>query len=285
MKSSNPNKLTPRQSAEKALRPIALATTLLVGGGALAACAPTEAKPTPSATAPAPEATPTETEKPSNRYEGYDFERTDPLPESLVELENMSPAEFAKQPKSEQLRWASWAAQYKDEFVAKYHSVTGDSYDAPYELSADSDVLVALEDVSYTDRIAANFGSGDLSNEIPEFNGQLDRNMIEKLMIAHVASDEYSRWRIDEFMNSVGQDGKAINVVAQARAGLYDYRQNAEKSSDFTANPDQIIVDGVAYNGWRVQYTTEQNSRADFTVAIVPYTNYLNEQDYTTVTK
>lgn len=276
---------TPRQSAEKALRPIALAATLMVGGGALAACAPVESKPVPTATAPAPEATPEQTSEPeSNRYEGTDFERTDPLPENLVELQNMSPEEFAEQSKADQLRWASWADQYKDEFIAMYYAVTGDSYDAPYELSMDSDVLTAIEDVSYRDRIAANFGS-DNPGDDRLFNGPLDASTIEKYITAGTSSEPNSQWRIDAFMDSVGQDGQAINLVGQARAGLYDFRQNAEQASDFVANPEQIKVDGVDYNGWNVRYTTEEGGSADMTIAVVPFVNYLGEQDYATVTR
>lgn len=282
---SNHDKLAFRQSAEKAARPIALALTLTVGGGSLAACALVESKPVPTATAPAPEATPTTTEtSPSNRYEGTDFERTDPLPENLVELHQMSPEQFAGQSKADQLRWASWADQYKEDFINMYYGVTGDSYDTPYELSPASDVLTAIEDVSYRDRIAANFGSAN-PGEDRLFNGPLDTNLIRKYITARVSSDPYSQWRIDAYMDSVGQDGQAINLAGQARAGLYDYRQNAEEASDFVAEPSQINVDGMAYNGWHVSYTADEGVKGDFTVAIIPFTNYLGEQDYTTITK
>src|SRR3546814_17128539 len=119
----------------------------------------------------------------------------------------MSPEEFILQTKLDQLRWASWADQYMDEFVEVYHSVTGDTYDAPYQLTAESDALTVLENVSYQDRIAANFGSKN-PGEDRNFNGPLDLTTIQKSLTATV--DPASPGRIENNRKHDGQEGQAI---------------------------------------------------------------------------
>lgn len=51
---------------------------------------------------------PTVAETPE-RYEGSDFELSEPLPEDLQYLQALSPEEFAKADKYDQMRWATWA--------------------------------------------------------------------------------------------------------------------------------------------------------------------------------
>lgn len=255
---------------------LGLATTL-------AACGPSEQPPGTVATseatgAPTPEATETQSE----RYEGTDFEREDPLPADLEALDAITDMnEWSAVPKADQLRWASWVAQYMPEFIKKYHSgVSGDASDAPYTLTPDSDLLTQLVNSDYVERLGATLSDGPLPEE-PRYNGPLNREMIEKYITAHTSSEPESAWRVTQYMDTVGNDGQALNI--RMVANLYESRQDAENADELNTAPETVYVDGQSYTGTRVIYMTPEGDTANFTIVVVPYTNYKGETAYDTI--
>jgi hypothetical protein len=259
--------------------PVAVALGLAT---TLAACGPSE--PAPGTVAPGEVVdtpAPIETDTAPERFEGFDFEREDPLPADLEALDAMSPGEFAAQPKSEQLRWASWVAQYMPEFVSTYHSsVSGDASDAPYTLTPDSDIFTQLVHSDYVERLGATLSDGPLPEE-PRYNGPLNRDMIQKYIMAHTSSEPESAWRVNQYMDAVGNDGQALNISLVAN--LYESRQDAEDAPDFRTAPEIVYIDGQSYNGTRVIYSTPEGGNANLTIVVVPFKNYLGETAYDTV--
>jgi hypothetical protein len=255
----------------------------LIGALALSACSggeshePTEPAPT-STSEPAPD----NTEAPVERW--GDFDWRDPLPEDLEYLNTMTSAEFAEQPKLEQLRWASWVDQYRDEFVEAWNMVYPKSYDAPYELNATSDALTVLQDQSYVNRLAANFGSSKPETvQDRRYNGPLNVQLVEKYLMAYSSGDNAQDY-IDKFIAEIRKEanGQALNVATQAAAGLYSYRENAETDSSFTATQVSRTIDGVEYSGWRTRYLSN-NSPQDYITLIVPFTDYTGNTAYASV--
>lgn len=275
--------------ANEKLTKITAGTLIALGAVGLSACAPTEAQPpeSPVATETA-EPTPSETEAPVERF--GDFEWKDPIPEDLEYLDNMNAVEFAQQPKLEQLRWASWAGQYKDEFIDAWMfigigSVT-EKYDNHYSLTTESDPFVAIQDLSYQARIATNFGVNNPQESVPDnrFNGKLNAQMASKYMTAHIATNN-SSWRVEQFLERLqsNNSGQALNVSTQAMNDMYNYRQDAETDENFSAISVSHTIEGVEYNGWKVKYTDPDWGDQEYTVVVVPYTDYVGNQAFASV--
>lgn len=277
---------TEKLSTKEKLTKLAAGTLIALGAVGLSACAPnTEAQPAPTPTATESEAPSSpETETPVERYEGSDFERADPLPADLEYLNEMTVEEFKEQPKLEQLRWASWADQYKEEFVEFWNIVNPNKYNAPYTLTMDSDPYTILEDMAFSNRIAANWGSDNLSHaKSKDFNGPLDRKTAEKYIIAHTIGQSGLDNFMQERINS--NSGQAINIVAQARAGIYDLRKHAETAEDYSEKRSSIEIDGISYDGWTISYTSELVGKHSSTIAVIPITDYTGADSYASIMK
>lgn len=262
---------------------ILLAAGIALCTGLLTACTPAQDQVTDPPDAPeTTQDSPTETEAPVEEF-GV-FERKNPLPADLEYLHNMTAAEFAKQPKLEQLRWASWAGQYKDEFIDSWLIISPETkqYDGHYTLTAESDALTALQDMSYQNRISANFGRGRDPQD-KRFNGKLDTQSASKYIAASVTLA--GQWRVENFINErlSTNDGQAINVATQAKSDMYNLRQDAETAEDFKATPIVREIEGIQYHGWRVQYTDADYGPLDNLIVIVPFVDYLGNQSFASV--
>ena len=275
MRSSNPNQPTSSERVPFWVKPAVIAG---IGIAALTGCTPTHAtgpETTQSATAiPSPEAT----EVPAvDRYEGADFERTDPLPAELEAADQATPEEFAQLPKAEQIKWATWAGQYKDEFVAYFSAVSGLPQDAPYTIDANSDAKALLIDRSFQQRIAANFGEGTPTDM--DSNGVLDRDVVEKYMTAFTVASEESQAKIENFLSTApNSKGQAINVVQQARGGLYDTSAQIAESQDFTSITNSMVIDGQTITGFRVSWTAaDGSSSSSFNIGAFSTVDYKNQ--------
>jgi len=244
------------------------AVTGCAAGGASAP----ERTPRASATA-----SPDATEPLVERFEGTDFERTDPLPAELEVADQATPAEFALLPKSEQLRWATWAGQYKEDFVAYFHSLGTEPSDAPYTLTANSDALALIVDRSYQQRIAANFGMG--SPTTIQTNGPINRQMVEKYLTAFTVASDDARDKISEFASNAGDSsGQALNVVQQFRLGLYSTTGQISASQDFVSISNRMVVDGESIPCFRVSWTAaDGSSTSDFNIGAYSTVDYKNQ--------
>jgi hypothetical protein len=278
MRSSNPNHYSTKERAALWVKP---AVILTVGMAALTGCVP-GSTPGPEATASAP-ASPEATQPAVDRYEGSDFERKDALPADLEAANNASPEAFAQLPKSEQIRWATWAAQYKADFITYFDAVSISNEDGPYTLTADSDVKLLILDRSYDERIAANFGSGTPASI--DTNGPVDRNMVLKYMTAFTVDSEEATTKISAFASNIGDgDGQAQNVVRQARSGDYDMNAEIAASQDFTSISNTMVVDGESIPCYRVSWTAADGSgSSSFNIGAYSTENYKNQPVVVTI--
>jgi len=257
----------------------------IVGGLAVAAltgCAPGEA-PKPEQTisaSPSPEVT---EPAPADRYEGSDFERTDPLPAELAEADGATPEEFAQLPKSVQIQWATWAGQYKEEFVAYFASISGIPTDLPYSITTNSDAKTLLVDRTYQQRMAANFGDGLPDDK--QTNGDIDRVMVEKYTTAFTVINEEATAKIEDFASNVGDvNGQAINSAQQASLRLYDVATEISESQDFSATTNVMVVDGESIPCFRVNWTAaDGSSTSNFNIGAYETVDYKNQPVVVTV--
>jgi len=276
MRSSNPN----NQPSSPDRVPFWVKPAVIAGIGiaALTGCTPTHAtspETTQSATAtPSPEAT----EAPAvDRYEGADFERTDPLPAELEAADKATPEEFAQLSKVDQVKWATWFAQFKPEFVAMFSRVTDLPQDAPYTLDANSDAKTLLIDRSYQQRLAASFGEGSPLDI--DSNGSFDQDAAEKFITAFTVVDDESASKIDNFIATApNSEGQAINVVNQARKHLYDTSAQIAESQDFTEITNSMVIDGQTITGYRVSWTAaDGSSSSSFNIGAFSTVDYKNQ--------
>lgn len=254
----------------------AIATVAAVGIGVATNAAPEKAPAETSAPAE-PTAEPSaEAETPAgDRYEGGDFERTDPLPAELEAANEATPEQFAALPKEEQIKWATWAGQYKDQFLTMFSAVQGTTADAPYVLTAESDPKTLILDRSNQSRIATSFGMGTPTSM--DTNGALDKTMAEKYMLAFTVIDEDAVTRIDNFVSTAGDsNGQAINVVQQARLDMYDTITDVNGAQDFSTITNLMNVDGVAVPCYRVSWTAP-NGSYDFNIGAYSTVDYKNQ--------
>lgn len=258
----------------------------LLGIGMLAGCSTQAVNDSAN---PAPVVTSAETEEPqsatADRYEGTDFELTEALPENLEYLNTVTPAEFAKAPKADQLAWMSWAEQYKPAFVEMFSAVSGLENDKPYTLAPDSDFNTILKDMQYTDRLAANFGTGTPEDE--NDNGPLDKDMVTKLSIAHQANSNLSVAETFYSNLSTFGEGEALNLAYLARGGFYDMADKAATASDLNVRPQNMNLDDQRYDGFQYSFTDPESSTGavySAQVSVVEYTDFRGNKAYTVLT-
>lgn len=239
----------------------------------------------PATPSPSEASTPkAEASKPAtDRYKGSDFERADTLPTFLQEANNDTPEDFAKLPKKTQIQWATWAGQYKPQFIEMFSAVSNLPEDEPYTVSMDSDVQTLIKDRSYEQRIAANFGTGNPENR--QDNGKLDEDMVKKYMYAFTVVEDGSLNRVDNFVNSIesNTDGLSENVVVQAAGGAYDSLAEIAKSSDFTSQPGSMGIDGQSVNGYFVEWTGADGASTKYTIAPYETVDYKNQPIVVTI--
>lgn len=219
-----------------------------------------------------------------NRFTGSDFERTDELPASLKEANEATPEEFVKLPKKIQIQWATWAGQYKQDFIKTFASASGLPEDQPYSLTKDSDAKTLIIDRDFEQRIAANFGTG--TPESMQTNGAIDSNMIKKYLLAFTVTSPTAEANVDGFINSLSEntEGQAENVVQQARRGEYDSTAEIAKSPDFIAQPNTFGLDGEEISGYLVHWKTENGSKTrTFSIGAFETVDYKNQPIVVTV--
>jgi len=275
MRSSNPN-LQPSNASGL----LYWVKPAIIGGLAVAAltgCTPGSA-PNPEQTvsaSPSPEET--ETAPAVDRWEGTDFERTDPLPAELAEAESATPEEFAQLPKSVQIKWATWAGQYKDEFVAYFGSLGIDENDKPYTITADSNVKELIIDRTYQQRVAANFGLG--SPTTIETNGPVDRIKVKKYITAFTVVSDEASVKIDNFVKTIGDvNGQAINLGQQFALDLYNTSREISESQDFSSTTNVMVVDDKSIPCFRVNWTAvDGSSTSNFNIGAYSTVDYKNQ--------
>ncbi len=277
-----------RDAFEKPANKALLTTAVLLGTLSLAACSSGEAKPTAPTTSSSAEATPTPEATESadpDRYEGTDFELTEALPENLEYLNTVTPAEFAKAPKADQLAWMSWAEQYKPAFIEMFSAVSGLENDKPYTLTPDSDFTTILRDMQYTDRLAANFGTGTPEDKFD--NGTLDKDMVTKLSLAHQSNSNLNVAETYVGNLSTFGEGEALNLSYLAAGGYYDMADKAAKASDLNVRPQNMSLDDKQYNGFQYSFTDPESSTGavySAQVSVVEYTDFRGNTAYTVLT-
>jgi hypothetical protein len=252
---------------------------LIIAGIAVAALTgcTANAAPSPEHTTSAsatPHNTPEATATP--RASGGDFERPDALPASLEAADKASPDEFAKLPKKEQIQWATWAGQYKQEFIKFFSMINDEPQNAAYTLTENSDVKALLADRSYEERIAINFGEGTPSGR--QYNGQLDTDMATKYMMAFTITDANGISHINRFINTAASnnDNQAVNAGQQAGTDMFDTVAEIKKAQDFNATSNHMMVDGESIPSFFVSYTDSQGS-ATYDIAAYKTVDYKNQ--------
>src|SRR5690606_10674423 len=113
------------------------------------------------------------------------------------------------------------------------------------------------------------------------FNGPLDRETAEKYIIAHTIGESGVANFMRERMSS--NSGQAINIVAQARAGLYDLRKWAETAEDYSEKKTSIEIDGTHYDGWRISYTSDLVGKHSSIIVVIPITDYTGALSYASI--
>lgn len=232
----------------------------------------------PETVAPSPEV--------SERYEGSDFELSEPLPEELKYLQALSPEEFAKADKYDQMRWATWALQYKPGFVQYFGSVSGLASDESYSLSPDSDLSTMLKDAQASERIAANFGSGQ--PETPDDNGNLDSELAEKVIIAISSSSNVTK--ADNFIKNLEdyRDGKAVNVVSLARDRAFDMVSDSRNSQNLVTESTKVYApDGkgnvIELPGFTFSYTDNDGNEHRGSIAVAPVIDFRGNETFISI--
>ena len=256
----------------------------LLGIALLAGCSSqAEDSPASNSAPVATSATPEESQgAAADRYDGTDFELTEALPENLEYLNTITPAEFAKAPKADQLAWMSWAEQYKPAFIEMFSAVSGLENDKPYTLTPDSDFTTILRDMQYTDRLAANFGIGTPEDKFD--NGALDKDMVIKLSLAHQSN---SNLNVAEtyFSNlSTFGEGEALNLSYLAAGGYYDMAEKAATASDLSVRPQNMSLDDKRYDGYQYSFSDPESTKGAVysgTVSVVEYTDFRGNTAYT----
>lgn len=220
------------------------------------------------------------------RYEGSDFQLSEALPEELQYLQSLSTEEFAAADKYDQMRWATWALQYKEEFVEYFSRVSGSEIEAPYTLSVDSDLTTMLKDLQTTYRVAANFGQGRPQSY--QDNGPFDAVMAEKLVIA---LDEASNMTLSgKYIDNVRsyRDGLSVNIVLQAGGKAFNMAEDARDAQDLIAEPAVLHApDGRGnfreYPGIMYDYTDESGDKFHGIVAVVPVVDFRGNESLVTI--
>lgn len=253
---------------------------------ALVGCSPTPApEQAPSSeTESTPESSPVASETPAapERYEGSDFELSKPLPAELEYLQTASFDEFAAAPKSDQLAWKSWAEQYKPQLVEYINSVFPKDVNAPYTLTADSDVFTVLKDLQATDRLIANLGGGTPASM--DDNGRLEVQLGTKIIIAQTkASDVKFAETVYKSTFSDPLGGVAANAVQTARLDYFDLVQEAQNAADFKSNPMHMQFDDQDINSYHVQFTDSEGETYYAVVGSIEFTDFEGNRAFTTV--
>ncbi|MBC7459086.1 hypothetical protein H7200_00005 [Candidatus Saccharibacteria bacterium] len=248
-----PNK---KNSLRNRLIGAGVVATLAISGGIIGInAAKSGEKPAevPSTSAPLEEepVAPVEEEPIVERYEGTDFTQTTELPANLEYLNDMTAEEFAKQPISDKIAWASWVDQYRGEFATYFQSVTGDPTDALLT-PVDGNLTALLSDRQYQYRIAANLGSGT-PRDI-DTNGQLDRLTAEKYLLAFNLNDN-AIFEISRTFDNLNSDGQALNVVSIARGGLSSLVEGSQEATDLEVIETTVLKDGVSYKATAFKFT------------------------------
>lgn len=291
--SHDPNKksrFTRRQRIGAWAAGVALGVGAAVGVGVAASHNSGEATPKAvESSAPADPTTPNaepskDTSSEVHRYANSDFERVDELPAFLAEANEASPEKFATLPKKIQIQWATWAGQYKQQYIKQFSTVSPYSSDAEYTLTKDSDAKTLIKDRSYEQRIAENFGVG--APETDHDNGKLDADMVKKYMTAFTVATPTSLKNIDDFISNIEEstDGLSVNVDIAAAGSDYNSLEEIAKSPDYIEQPNTFGVDGEAVSGYLVHWKTEDGSKSrTFSIGAYETVDYKNQPIVVTV--
>jgi hypothetical protein len=243
-----------------------LAVALALGPNVSAA--PTE-RPgtTQETTGPSAEPTPTSVETaPPVETAPNVFLRTE-MPAELQRYADMTIAEFAGLSNEEQWTYASYLAQYRAAFEARFYAVSGIPSDKPNVLNANSTAIDLIRDRSYSYRMAQSFTTnGEYTTDSANaalIVGELDLDDATKLILA--ASRDSATY--ERAMSEL--DPRAINVDTLAIASAYDTsvitiiseeRDGNTITATYTDGTQTlrcswILVEYTAYDG-----TTQYNS-------------------------
>lgn len=266
-------------------RVVAVIVGGLVALGTLAGCSgggDTSMTAAPTATSEAT-STPTESAAVPERYEGADFELSKPLPAELEYLSEASFEEFAAAPKADQLKWKSWAEQYKPEMVAYINSVYPKEANTPYALSLDSDFETVMKDLQATDRLIANLGEG--APETMDDNGALNEERGTKILIA-----QYAGPNIEIVQNAYNEKfisplaGQSVNVVQAARGDYFDLLQDTREANDLSARIVTYVYGdgGISKIAYDIEYTDPSGKLHYFDAGVVEFIDFEGNTAYTT---
>lgn len=192
------------------------------------------------------------------RYEGYDYEMSVPLPAELEAISTTDLNTFIEAEIGDKMAYGDWIGQNFEQFKADFYEVSLRETDKNIPVDG-NDPMSLIADVQWQYRYAMSLGSGT-PREI-DTNGPLNVDLATRYMLAYSERSADPSLMADVMQRNT-LEGEALNVVYQARGNDFGLLEDAQNDPNINIQPNEVTyqVNGedVKTNGFLIEFNTNR---------------------------